>query len=162
MFKKRIPKSVIRVDEIESKEIFGLNLNENTVACDCCGSYLCYIKTNLGVVAEDDDYGIIGNRGNRTYNVREIGLTIYCAECGEYIESYSSFSYDRDKVVCTWDELGDSEKAEIDYCLSQWDQKGDFKPQWKCSEVNVLKEKLKEYEKKHPIKNENKKNKRRK
>ncbi len=162
MFRKRIPKIVIKPDEIESNDCFGLNLNENTITCSDCGSHLFYIKKELGVVAEEHDYGIWNNRSNRIHCVRTVGVIIYCAECGAFNEHYRNFCFDKDNLICTWDELGGCGVVEIKHCLHQWDQKGDFKPQWKCSEVITLKEKLKEYEKKHPIKNEKKKPKRRK
>jgi len=148
----RIPKLVIKPDEIDDNNHWALNLNENTTTCNDCGSHLFYIKEELGVVAEENDYMVINNRSEKTYDVRVIGLTLYCAECGAVGELYYNFCYDEDKVVCSWDELGGSEKIEIGYCLNQWNQKGDFKPQWKCGEVVYLKEKLKEYEKKHPLK----------
>lgn len=154
-FQERIPKLVIKPGEIEDSSHWALSLNDNTTTCGGCGSHLFYIKQELGVVAEENDFGIWGNRSNktnRTYCVREIGLTLYCAECGEYEETYHNFCYDKDTMVCTWDELSAVEKVEIEYCLYQWNQKGDFKPQWKCVEANYLKKKLKEYEKKHPLK----------
>ena len=162
---ERMPKLVIKPDEIDGPDAFGLNLNDNTVTCLDCGSHLFYIKEDLGVVAEESDYGIWGNRpnkNNRTYRVREVGLSIFCAECGAFNEIYHSFCYDKDTIVCSWDELGGAEKVEVEYCLHQWDQKGDFTPQWKSTETNVLKEKLIEYEQKHPIKLEKKKVKKKK
>lgn len=159
-FQERIPKLVIKPDEIDGPDCFGFNLNDNTTTCRDCGSHLFYIKKELGVIAEESDYGIMGNRSNennRTYRISEIGLVLYCAECGEFEENYTNFCYDKDTIVCSWDELGGSEVVEIEYCLHQWDQKGDFKPQWKCSELIYLKEQLKEYEKKHPLKFKKKK-----
>ena len=162
---ERMPKLVIKPDEIDGPDAFGLNLNDNTVTCLDCGSHLFYIKEDLGVVAEESDYGIWGNRpnkNNRTYRVREVGLSIFCAECGAFNEIYHSFCYDKDTIVCSWDELGGAEKVEVEYCLNQFNQKGDFTPQWKTAETNVLKEKLIEYEQKHPIKLEKKKVKKKK
>ena len=151
-FQERIPKLVIKPSEIDGQDMFGLNLNDNTTTCRDCGSHLFYLKQELGVVAEENEFGIYNNLSNRTYNIRPVGLVLYCAECGEFEENYVNFCYDKDTIVCTWNELGDTEKVEIEYCLNQWDQKGDFTPQYKGIETITLKEKLKEYEKKHPIK----------
>ncbi len=49
----------------------------------------------------------------------------------------------------SFDELGDAEMPEVEYCLNQFDQKKDFKPQYKWAELKELKEKLIEYEKKY-------------
>lgn len=148
--KDRIPKLVILPGEISDNTGFALNLNEDTVTCNDCGSHLFYIKIEWGVVVEEHDYGILGNRSKRIYALREVGFALYCAECGQFEESYWKWFYPEDKVICTWDEINGAEKSEIEYCLRQFDQKGDFTPQYKCAEVNLLKEKLKEYEKKHP------------
>ena len=159
IYKKQIHELVILPSEIKDNNSWGLNLNNNTTTCGDCGSHLFYIKEELGVVAEEHDMMIMNNRGHRMYNIRPIGLVLYCAKCSSFSEVYHSFCYDKDTIVCSWDELGGAEKIEIEYCLDQWDQKGDFKPQYKCSEVIYLKEKLKEYEKKHPLKLENKRKK---
>jgi len=155
----RMPKLVIKPDEIEDKNYWALNLNENTTTCRDCGSHLFYIKEDLGVVVEENDYMVMHNRSEKAYAIRPIGLTLFCAECGAVGELYHSFCYDEDKVVCSWDELGSVEKVEIEYCLNQFNQKGDFTPQWKCSEANFLKQKLREYEKLHPLKLEKKRKK---
>ncbi len=162
MYQKKQHKLVIIPNEIRDNAHWALNLNDDTITCSDCGSHLFYIKIEWGVVAEDNNYGIMGNRQNitnRTYNLREVGFALYCAECGEFEEHYWKNLYPEDKLICTWDELAGAEKAEIEYCLNQFDQKGDFKPSWKNPEVNVLKEKLKEYEKKYPLKKETKRKK---
>lgn len=150
--KIRIPKLVIIPSEVDDKSMFALNLNDNVLACRDCNSNLFYVKIEWGVVAEENSYGIMGNKSNRQYVLREIGFVLYCAECGEFEENFVKWFYPEDKVVCQWDEINGAERAEIEYSLRQFDQKGDFTPMYKCPEVNLLKEKLKEYEKKYPDK----------
>ena len=122
-----------------------------------CNSNLTYIKVNWGVVAEDNDYGVMGNKDNRTYSLREFGLTIFCVECGCFYERYSKWFYPEDKIIMSFDELEEAEMCEVEYCLNQFDQKKDFKPQYKWHELDELKKKLREYEIKYPIKEEKKK-----
>ncbi len=154
---EQIRKLVIRPDEIQGEDSWSISLNKNLFSCRDCNSNLVYVKIKWGVVAEDMSYGVLGNRGNRTYALREIGLSVYCAECGCFHEHYSKWFYPEDKLIMSFDELEDAEMPEVEYCLNQFDQKGDFKPQYKWSELKELKEKLREYEKKYPIKVEKKK-----
>jgi len=60
-------------------------------------------------------------------------------------------------MIMRFDELEDAEMPEVEYCLMQFDQKKDFKPQYKFSKLDELKEKLLAYEKKYPLKVEKKK-----
>jgi len=159
MHKKRIPMLVISPSEIGDRSLFGLNLNDNVIKCHECGSHLFYIKIEWGVVVEDFLYGVLGNRSNRCYALREIGLVIYCSICSEFNEHYGKYFYPEDKLVCTWDEIDGPERAEIEHCLHQFNQKGRFNPLYKCSEARILKEKLMDYEKRHPIKDHIKKKK---
>ena len=149
---EQIRKLVIRPAEIECEDSWRMSLNKNLHSCEGCNSNLSYIIINWGVVAEDNWYGIVGNKDNRIYSLREIGLSVYCAECGRFHEHYSKWFYPEDRLVMAFDELGDAEMPEVEYCLNQFDQKKDFKPQYKWYELKELKEKLIEYEKKHPIK----------
>jgi hypothetical protein len=152
MNKDRIPKLVIKPGDINT-ERFGLACNENLLMCYECKSPLFYIKINYGVTAEEYDYGIVNNKSKRVYALREIGFNIYCAECGSFIENYNKFFYPDDKLVFwdfMYDELDDDERAEIDCCLNQYNQKRDFKARYKAPIFNELKEKLDEYEKNHP------------
>ena len=149
---KQIRKLVINPDEIEDDNSWRMSLNDILHSCQFCNSNLCYIKMNWGIVAEDSEYGVMGNKSNRIYRLIEVGLVIYCAECGEGYEHFGKWFYPEDKLVMIFDEIGDAEKIEVEYCLNQFDQKGDFKPQYNCTELNGLKEKLIEYEKKYPVK----------
>ena len=154
---EQIRKLVIRPDEIEDKNSWRMSLNENLHSCMDCNSNLSYIKINWGVIMDDNDYGIVGNRSNRTYELREIGLTVYCAECGAFHEHYSKWFYPEDRLVITFDEIDDAERYEVEHCLHQFNQKGDFKFLYNWYQLKDLKEKLMEYEKEHPIKKEKKK-----
>lgn len=154
---KQIKKLVISPDEFNDKNHWTLNANENLVSCYACNSNLSYVVIEWGIVAEDNDYSVWGDRSNRTYELREIGLNVYCAECGEFNDDYSKYFYPEDRLVMTFDELEDVEINEIKHCLLQFNQKGNFKPLWKNSKLNLLKEELLEYEKKHPIKVDKKK-----
>ena len=153
---KQIKKLVISPDEFDDENNFSLSLHDNLVSCRSCGSNLSYVKIRWGIIAEDNWFEILGDRGNRRYELREIGLDVYCAECGDFNEFYSKWFYPEDKLIIGFDELEDVEMHEIKHCLNQFNQKGNFKPLWKNYKVDLLKEKLIEYEKKHPIKVEKK------
>ena len=151
MNKKRIPELVIIPDQINGST-WGLKLEENMFTCQDCGSMLVYVKKMLGVVAQDLDYGIVGWRSMRDYRVSEIGINLYCAKCGESIELFHKFVWHKDQVVCEYDDLEGEEMVDIEYCLRQYNEKGKFTPRYNNYEAKVLREKLAEYEKKHPIK----------
>ena len=151
MNKRRIPKLIIVADEIEGNR-WGLKQEEQMFTCQDCGSMIFYVKKILGVVAEELDYAIMGWRSNRHYSIREIGIEIYCAECGTSSEYYNHFSYDKDSIICEHKDIDGEEIAEIEYCLRQFNEKGDFKPSYNFNEARILKEKLFSYEKKHPLK----------
>ena len=152
--KNRIPKLVLTTGQIDSRGRFmDLSMSDTLISCYECNGNIFYIEKVFGVVVEEYDYGIMGNRSNRQYRLTEVGLVLHCAECGDTREHYDKWFYPEDKQVLSWFDLEDEspEYMEIDYCLRQFNQKGDFTPLYKCSEVNVLKEKLLEYEKKHPL-----------
>ena len=152
MNKKRIPKLIIVADEIKSDSGWGLKQEEQMFTCQDCGGMIFYVKKILGVVAEELDIGIMGWRCDRNYSIREIGIDVYCAECGSCLEYYHSFSYDKESVVCEYKDIEGEEICEIEYCLRQFNEKGDFKSSFKSGESRLLKEKLLNYEKKHPVK----------
>ena len=154
---EQIRKLVIRPDEIEGEDNWNISLNKNLFSCGDCNSNLAYVKIEWGVVEEDFIFQVMGNRSNRIYSLREIGLVIYCAECGCFHEQYSKWFYPEDKLIMHFDELEEAEMPEVEYCLNQFNQKKDFKPQYKFSKLGELKKKLLEYEKKYPVKVEKKK-----
>lgn len=161
---ERMPKLVIKPEFINTSWGYGLEDNVNLMICPFCLSPLHYIKINWGVVAENGFIQVMHNRSERCYQLREIGLSVYCAECGEFIECYSKWFYPEDRMITNFydlDELGMDERAEIQNCLSQFNQKGDFVSRYKSNVFDNLKEELKKYEKKHPIKNSKKINLRR-
>lgn len=155
--KNTIQENVILPSEFDDDTGFDLSLNENLLTCRDCGSPLCYTQIKYGVVAEINDYGILGNKNNRTYNLRAIGFNFYCAKCGRFHDDYSSYLYDNKSLIVTYDEIENVEKTEVEYCLLQFNQKRDFIPGYDCLEVKNLKEKLLEYEKKNPYSNEDEK-----
>jgi len=156
---EQIRKLVIKPSEIEDENSWRMSLNKNLFSCQECNSNLAYVKIEWGVVVEDNWYGIVGNKDNRTYSLREIGLSVYCAECGCFHEYYSKCFYPEDKMIMRFDEIEEIEMVEVEYCLNQFNQKKDFKPQYNYEEYELkeLKKKLIEYEKKHPIKRKKKK-----
>ena len=156
MNKKRIPELVIIPDQIKGSTFWGLKLEENMFTCQDCGSMIVYVQKILGVTANDLDYSIVGWRSMRDYRISEIGINLYCAKCGESIELYHNFCWQKDQVVCEYDALEGEEMVDIEYCLRQFNEKGDFVPRFKTGETKLLKEKLVEYEKKHPLKKLNK------
>ncbi len=148
-------KLVINPNDIQNDSCWGLDLKEKGLWCNDCGSHLMYGEIEWGVIAEENNYGVMGNKDNRQYALREIGILFHCAECGNFIEDYSKWFYPNDKLVITYEDtdmLNGVEKLEIDHCLAQFNQKKDFTALYKYSGLDKLKEKLLEYEKKHPLK----------
>lgn len=141
MNKKRIIKSIILPDEIE--KCWGFTQHENRYICLDCGSLLFYIQRVMAVTYDVTDYQISGYKDKGCYSLSECGLKVYCAECGRFQEIYF---YDKVKIVCEFDELDNAEKEEIDYCLAQYNQRREYVPRFKNPSVEILKEKLKEYE----------------
>lgn len=151
--KDKIQVLVIKPSEIETKSCFNLASNDNLLLCDDCKSPLFYVKINWGVVAEENDYGIIGNKSNRVYCLRECGMTTFCSCCGCFNEQYSKYFYPEDKLIMsdfTLDEIGEDEIAELQVCLSSFNQSRTFEPRYKSNIFTELKTKLMEYELKHP------------
>lgn len=164
MDEEYIHELVIKPSKIKAGS-WNLYSNKNMLICNDCKSPLFYAVIKWGVVAEDNWYGILGNRGNRNYQLREVGLTLYCSKCGEFLEHYDKWFYPEDKFIQLEEtfELDDDERAEIENCLHQWNQTAKFTSRYKSSIFIDLKNKLKEYELKHPLKlNKNKINRRKK
>lgn len=112
-----------------------------------------------GIVEEErwTDIKVLGKEREPQYGLREIGLHLYCAECGHWHEDYYKYFYPQDKQVCGWndDELDFAEIEELWYCLEQYNRKGDFIPRYHSHAMEYLKTKLKDYEEKRK-KNEQK------
>ena len=129
--------------------------------CPDCGSHLMYFKVHKGIVVKNDkNFGIMGfyGDGKRHYAVREIGFTVRCAKCGNFVEDYYKF-YHEDELIYDFDDIDnidDDEEVEIQYCLDQFNQTLDFTPRYKFGALITIKEKLLEYEKNHPRKVEKK------
>lgn len=146
MNKKRIPKLIIVPYELSKERL----MKPDFAKCHACNSNLMYIEVEWGIVKEENWYGIMGNKSNRTYSLREIGFNVVCAECGEFIENYAKFFHD-DEVVYYLNGTDDEDEfVEIEYCLNQFNQTRDFTPRYKFPELNTIKEKLLEFEKKYP------------
>mgnify|MGYP001570464852 FL=1 len=147
---ERINKSVLTADSIEAGKGWSLAQKDNPVLCSYCKSPLFYIGIVWGVTEESNLLGIkvLGKDRPFQYSLREIGLNLYCAECGHFNDNYYKYFYPEDKVVCTWsdEELDIAEAEEIKYCLEQFNRKGDFTALFHNREMDYLKKKLREYE----------------
>ncbi len=153
--KEMMHKLVINPNDIVADSCWGMDLKEKGLWCHDCGSHLMYGEIEWGVVAEDYNYGVMGNKDNRQYALREIGIHFHCAECGSFIENYSKWFYPEEKLIMIYEDidmLDGVERLEIEHCLHQFNQKKDFTPLYKYHGLNKIKEKLLEYEKNHPIK----------
>lgn len=149
---KTIKEMVILPSEIESDSNWNLNTHDNLFSCSDCMSGLCYITKKWGIIQEKEMYQVVGNRSKTIYSLSVLGLNVYCAKCGLFNDQYTSFQYDKDSVVISYDEIDDLERVEIEQCLSEFNKNGKFSTKTKYSPLNHLREKLLEYEKKHPIK----------
>ncbi len=150
--RKRIAKLVFTLESIESSTGWSLSHEDASRLCYSCKSPLFYIHIVWGIVEEAELFGIkvMGDEYNYHYGVREIGLVLYCAECGRYDEHYSKYFYPEDKVVCSLEdtEFKYVEMEEIKHCIIQWNKKGNFKPNYNSPDLRCLKRKFEEYEKK--------------
>ncbi|MDP1695044.1 MAG: hypothetical protein Q8L34_05900 [Candidatus Woesearchaeota archaeon] len=147
---ERISKSVLTADSIESRRGWSLAQKDNPVMCIYCKSPLFYVGISWGIVEEErwKDIKIFNKQREPQYRLQEIGLHLYCAECGHWNETYHKHFYPEDKLVCNWedDELDYAEIEEIYYCLEQFNRRGDFTPRYSSTAMEYLKRKLKEYE----------------
>lgn len=154
---KRIPELVIIPSQIGSER--KLTCSDDFVSCYDCNSHLFYIVMEWGVVAENKGYEVVGDRSERSYQLREVGFVLYCAKCGCFKENYGKYFYPEDTLIMPdLFDLGidEDERAEIDNCLHQFNQKGSFESRYKAPVFDELKGKLEEYERKHPIEPEQK------
>lgn len=147
---EKINKSVLTADSIEARRGWSLAQKDNPVLCFYCKSPLFYVGIVWGIVEEEELLGISISERKTNYSLREIGLNLYCAECGHFHDDYCKYFYPKDKVVCSWDdeELDLAEIEEIKYYLTQFNKKGDFTLSYPNKEMEYLKKKLKEYEEK--------------
>jgi hypothetical protein len=148
MDKKRIPKLVIVQSELDRKL-----MKSNLKSCYDCNSQLFYVEEEYGVVIDDFPFKVMGNKDGITYRLAVINISIYCAECGSFLENYFKLGDEKDIVYTIDRDLDEDEKVEIEYCLHQFNQKGDFKPRYKFTELNSLKEALKKLDLKGGKKN---------
>jgi hypothetical protein len=149
---KRILELVIIPSQIVSLDAFDTVKDFTT--CWECNSNLFYIKIIWGIVAEESDYYIMNYKSKRVYSLREVGFNLYCAKCGSFKEDYRKFFYPSDKLLVfdVLDCCDEDERAEIQNCLAQYNQKGDFKTRYTSNIFTELKKSLIEYDKNHPEK----------
>ena len=151
---ERINKSVLTAGSIETRKGWSLAQKDNPILCEYCKSPLFYVGIDWGIVEESwlfNDIKVLGKERDFQYHLREVGLILYCAECGHFHEHYSKYFYPEDKLVCSWndEELDIVEMEEIKHCLEQFNRKGDFTPNYPSPETSFLKKKLREYEEKY-------------
>ena len=117
---ERINKSIITADSIEARNGWSLSQKENPTLCSYCKSPLFYVWIEWGVVEESELFKDIKvlEKGKH-YWLREVGLVLYCAECGHLHNDYCKYFYPKDRLVCSWSdkELDLAEIEEIKYCL---------------------------------------------
>jgi len=155
--KKYINKLILTTSSVDTcGRFFDLSSSDTLVDCYECKGNLFYVEKIFGIVEEENDYRISGNLNKRIYSLKEVGFVLHCAECGDAYEHYYKWLCPEEKIIQVFDDMKEDcpEYNEVEYCLCQYNQKRDFKPRYKCSEVQLLKQKLNEYEKKHPIKND--------
>lgn len=153
--KKGLIKYVVAVDSIETRGGWTLAQKENVARCPNCGGNIFYVRKEHGVVDESDDHeDLFREKDMRCYHLRQIGLALYCAECGEMEDFYDKFFHPTDKVVCSWDdeELEYGEMEEVNFALLQFNKTGKMKLGYSDSNIKYLQRKLEEYEKEHPKK----------
>lgn len=149
---ERINKLVLTVDSIESNRRWSLAQQDNPVLCSYCKSPLFYIEIVWGIIEQEKyDFKVAGKEREPQYSIREVGLNLYCAECGHFNNDYYKYFYPEDKLVCLWkdEELDLADIEEIKHCLEQFNRNGNFIPNYNSSEITYLKNKLIEYEKKN-------------
>lgn len=156
--KNRLMKSVLTPNSIETRGMWSLAQKENVFLCDECKSPLMYVRQEHGVVEEEFAFPNLDGK-EKYFALRVIGLALYCAECGTFQDDFYKYFYPEDKLVCSWDDddLGLADLEEIQYCLQQFNNTGDFKATHESKEIRYLKEKLKEYIKNNPKKESKKK-----
>ena len=154
--KNTMLKNVLTAESIETKRSWGFNLKENIITCCDCLSPLFYLARHWGVVEEESFSGIkiVGYRlGNKYLALREVGLVVYCAECGVFNEDYSTWVYPDKKIIVTWrdEEIDYAEREEIEQALSVYNNTGQVKANYESSAVIHLRKEIKEYEEKNKI-----------
>ena len=162
--KKFILKNVLTADSIDSRGSFGFGMEDNKVICDDCLSPLFYVAKTWGIVEETWDYNVVGFRGKQNLALRELGLALFCSECGAFNDDFDTWVYPDEKVVCTWkdDGLDYAEKEVIQAAINSYNRTGEVKGFYESSEIKYLREKVREYEEKNNIKTVKKNGKRNK
>lgn len=155
--KKYILKNVLTADSIEGKTSWGFNTEDNKVLCPDCLSPLFYVSKEWGIVEEESQFPVVGYiMGKKHLVLREVGLALYCAECGAFEERYDTWAYPDNKIICTWrdEDLDYAEIGEIEYAMNVYNKTGDLDKKkflYKGTWLYTFQEKIKEYEKKNKI-----------
>lgn len=117
----RIPKLVLKKIEIETK-----NFNIDCTECYECNGNLFYIAEEFGI-AYEGDYKVSGYVFKKgSLSLTNVGMTLFCAECGSHNEGYNKWMFDDDKIVHSWDrdDLDADDKDMIEVFLSKLNKTG--------------------------------------
>jgi len=147
---KHMNKNVIVPDDID----YGSwrTGTEELFTCAYCRSALFYVIQRWSVVEEDFDYQVMDNRRKSYYVLRTNGIRMYCAECGEWNEDYDKWEHPKDKTVYDLDDgdyFDEDDRMEVKYLLTQYNKTGKYKPMYRCTTANAIKEALDKYEEKN-------------
>jgi len=146
----RILKIVIKPSKIEARNKWSLAEKENLWNCYDCKGHLFYARVEHGVVKENTEYQILGHKNKTNYSLREIGMSLYCAECGSFQEFWNKNFYDTNQLIISWDdkELDGAEKEHIEQALEEYNMTRTINEQIKkyCPEIIALEKELKKSE----------------
>jgi len=154
---KRIVEYVIVPDGIETRGHWTLAQKENMFECSTCGSHLFYVRQEHGIVDETQDRDILIAGWKYNYALRVVGLALYCAKCGEFMEDYFRYFYPKDALVCTWDDedLEYEEIEDLRWMIHRYNTTGNIKKEkgsYVSSEQRYVLSKIKKYEEENKIK----------
>lgn len=149
--KERIPKLVLLPSSIECRG-WSLADKDNTFECYDCKSRLFYVRQQFGIVDEGPMvYQVLGykNKDEPHIAFRQVGLALFCAECGSFNDDFYKYFYPVEKTICTWDddELAIAEKEEIELVIDIFNRTGkiEIKDMFGSSQLNYMKKKIEEY-----------------
>lgn len=154
MEENRVLKTVLKADKVGTKGGWSLAQKDNVQFCYDCKSPLFYVRTEHGIAYEDYDipiHGYIFKKG--ALNLRVIGIRLYCAECGCGNEGYTSFQYEKDNIVFSWDDddLEYYEQEYIERAISIFNKEGKVPNNLVCGYgIKEIAEKINAWAEKHP------------
>jgi hypothetical protein len=155
----RIPKLIIPVGKFFDKNYSVLHININTYTCNECGSHLMYVRKEKGVIVDNEpEYGIGNYRKKRHYDIRTVGYSFYCAECGDFRDNTYTKIYNDEDIIEVLSFADEDEYMEIRRMLQHYNENGEFKQELKdVIEAQNVKDAIEKYEKENPINLINKK-----